>query len=81
MARSTSQVKTGQQKFLDAIAQGHTILEAASSVGVSRSTIYNWREADPAFAKAWEFAYENGTDVYGESRTRSSNQWRRKNNY
>ena len=64
MARSTSQVKNRQQKFLDAIAQGHTILEAASSVGVSRSTIYNWREADPAFAKAWEFAYENGTDVY-----------------
>ena len=57
MARSTSQVKNRQQKFLDAIAQGHTILEAASSVGVSRSTIYNWREADPAFAKAWEFAY------------------------
>lgn len=63
---NTSQFKKRQQKFLAAITKGKTIHKAATAAGVSRATIYNWREADADFAKEWDEAYENGTDVYEE---------------
>ena len=31
--------------------------------GVSRQTVYAWRESDPAFATAWSIAEEHGTGL------------------
>lgn len=50
-------------KFLDQLREGLTVKDAAAAVGIPRRTIAFWREEDPEFAKQWEEAYDEGTDV------------------
>jgi Homeodomain-like domain len=50
--------------FLTALAAGATIGKAAWMAGVSRRTVYNWRDTEAAFAAEWDDAYEDGTDVF-----------------
>ena len=50
-------------KFLLALAQGWSVTKAAKAGGIPRQTAYNWREADEAFARAWDDAIEAGTDM------------------
>ncbi len=49
-------------KFLEALTEAYTINEAAKIAGVSRSWIYTVRERDEDFAKAWDDAYQAGTE-------------------
>lgn len=51
-----------QAAFLEALAEGLTISGAAKQAGVPRRTVYNWRDADPDFAKAWIEAEDAGAD-------------------
>lgn len=51
-----------QKCFLEGLSQGLSITSAAARASVSRRVVYQHREADPAFAKAWAEAYEAGTD-------------------
>lgn len=39
---------------------------AARHAGVSRTSIHDWRHADPEFDKAVEDAYEQGTDLLAD---------------
>ena len=41
-------------------AQG---FNAAQAAGVSRNTVYRWRQEDFAFAEAWSEAHENAVDA------------------
>lgn len=43
---------------------------AASRAGVSRATVYRWRDEDDDFAAAWTDAYESGTDRLEDEQTR-----------
>jgi Bacteriophage Sf6, terminase small subunit-like len=52
-----------QTAFLARLAQGESVATAASAIHTARGTVYRWRAADPEFKEAWEFAYEEGTDV------------------
>lgn len=52
-----------RQLFLDALARGASIAEAAKAAGVARRTPYKWRDGDSAFDEEWVEAYETGTDV------------------
>ena len=70
---NTSQFKKHQQTFLAAITKGKTIHKAATAAGVSRATIYNWREADADFAKEWDEAYERHRRVRGIAFDRAVN--------
>jgi hypothetical protein len=56
-------LQRAQATFLDALAHGLSATGGASAAGVGRRTVYNWREADPEFAKAWDLAVESGTDL------------------
>jgi transposase len=49
-------------KFLASLEEGNSIAKAASDAGVGRTTAYEWRGAEPEFAKAWDDAVETGTD-------------------
>lgn len=49
-----------REKFLDALADGSTVRDAAKLIGINPKTAYRWREADKAFATAWAEAYEIG---------------------
>jgi hypothetical protein len=57
-----------------AMATGATVTEAARVAGVDRTTIYSHLDSDPAFAKAFDDATEQGTDVIeGEATRRAVN--------
>lgn len=49
--------------FLDALAAGATIADAARLAGLGYRTVYDWRNKDPEFATEWEEAYRQGGDV------------------
>ena len=51
-----------KRRALEAVATGGLYEEAAQAAGVTRQTLYNWRQADPAFAAAWKIALDAGTD-------------------
>jgi hypothetical protein len=51
-----------EEKFLAALRAGNSIAAAARAAGVGRRTAYDWREADPIFAAAWDESWEVGTD-------------------
>lgn len=48
--------------IIEKLIEGLSITAAASHAGVGRTTAYQWREADPVFAEAWDDAIEAGTD-------------------
>src|SRR5262249_14057053 len=47
-------------EFLVALERHATVRHAAREVGISKSTLYLWRKADPDFAKAWDAALASG---------------------
>jgi hypothetical protein len=49
--------------FLQHLSQGWTVTAAAHVAGIHRHTAYDFRAIDADFAKAWDDAYEEGTDV------------------
>jgi hypothetical protein len=51
-----------KEAFLAHLGVSGNISAAASAAGVDRKTPYNWREADPAFAAAWDAQCEAGLD-------------------
>jgi hypothetical protein len=53
---------TRKKRFIDALTEQGTVYHAAQAAGVSRQTVYRWREEDPAFADLWEEAIENAVD-------------------
>ena len=52
----------GKAQMIAALAGGSTVLLAAMEAGVGRTTAYRWRNADEAFAQAWDEAVDEGTD-------------------
>lgn len=51
-----------REPFLRALGNVPVVREAARAAGVTRSTAYKARKADPEFARAWDEALENGID-------------------
>jgi len=51
-----------QERFLEALCNGHTITYAAKYAGVPRRTAYYHREKSPKFAEAWNDALQEGLD-------------------
>ena len=62
MANRTKRMDEKRAKFLASLAEGNSIARAAGDAGIGRTTAYEWREVDEAFAKAWDDAVETGTD-------------------
>ena len=61
-ARKSPRLRAARSLFLDALREGMSITAAACAAGVARTTVYNWRTADPDFADLWVQAEEAGTD-------------------
>ena len=51
-----------KKKFIDALTTHGTVYHAAQAAGVSRQTVYRWREEDREFANLWYEAHENAVD-------------------
>lgn len=52
-----------KKEFLKAIAEVPNITAACRVAKIDRKTAYNYRDADAAFAEAWEDALEAGVDT------------------
>lgn len=53
--------------FLAELGERGSVYHAAKAAGVGRRTVYNWREDDGDFAKAWDDAIEDCVDMVEES--------------
>lgn len=63
-------------KFLHELAESGSVTKAAKAADVARQTVYEWREADAAFAAAWDQAIEIATDALEEeARRRAKDGW------
>jgi hypothetical protein len=52
-----------EAKFLAALATTGTVCSAAKKAKISRSTVYEARDSDPLFARAWDDAVEENTQI------------------
>ena len=50
-------------KFLSVLAEGGSVTQAASAIGVARKNVYEWRKKDEQFKADWDDAVEEGTDL------------------
>ena len=60
--RTDPEVSTQRARFLEAIAAGNTVCDAVKAAGVSRATVYRWKDEDRDFATAWFDAWEDYVD-------------------
>lgn len=65
-----------RERFIAAIRETGNISEAVKLAKIPRSTAYQWREKDEAFAKQWDEAIEEATDTLErEARRRAIEGW------
>jgi hypothetical protein len=58
MAHSRTAAERRRRAFLQAVAAGRTVTEAADHAGIPWSTLYTWRDQSAAFHAAWQRARE-----------------------
>jgi hypothetical protein len=65
MAKSRYSVVIRKQRplFLDALASGSTVADAAKATGIGLRTVYTWRAEDTEFADEWDEAYRQGASA------------------
>jgi AcrR family transcriptional regulator len=63
MNRHAQTLQRARALFLDELAQRGIVQDAAAAAGVGRSTVYQWRGEDAAFAAAWDVAIERAADA------------------
>lgn len=56
--------------FLEALEHCGNVVKSCQISGVSRRAAYDWRGADPEFAKKWEKALDRGTDALEDEAVR-----------
>ncbi len=61
--RAEQRIKLQKQLLLEQLVKMPILEAVCKKIDVSRSTIYRWRDEDPAFAKAYNKAMEAGADV------------------
>lgn len=52
-----------RETFLSVFRETCNVSEAVRAAGVGRRTVYDWRDADPVFAAAWDEAEEEAVDA------------------
>jgi hypothetical protein len=61
--RAAALLKRRKAVFLQALTDTHQVVEAAAAAEVGRSTVYEWRASDVAFASAWADVLEASTEL------------------
>lgn len=70
MARQKKTPTSQRERFLSALSRTASVTAASQAAGIGRRTAYNWRDADEAFAAAWDDALESGTDALEDEAVR-----------
>lgn len=60
--RRTSRTDRARETFIETLRKSCNVSEAARSANIGRRTAYDWRDADPTFAAAWDEAEEDAAD-------------------
>lgn len=63
ISRSSSRTDRARATFIKVLAEHCNVSEAARAAGIGRRTAYDWREADPEFAAAWDEAEQTAADA------------------
>lgn len=63
MANRTARTSARDAKFFKALAAGKPVEKACKLACYGRSTVYEWREQDPEFAKAWDEAVDAAVEA------------------
>jgi hypothetical protein len=63
-----------REAFLAALEKTANVSRACQTARIPRRSVYDWREADEEFAKAWEEALERGTDALEDEAIRRAHQ-------
>jgi transposase-like protein len=58
---------TKKKRFVETLAAQGTVSHAAQTAGVSRNTVYRWRDEDREFAASWDVAHETAVDAVESS--------------
>lgn len=70
-ASRTTRTPKKESDFIASLrATGGNVSRSCEAVGFPRRTVYEWRDADETFAKAWDEAVEFGTDELEEEARR-----------
>jgi Helix-turn-helix domain len=58
-------VRTPQKQadFLRLLAEGNSVGEAAAAIGCQRRTVYDWRDSNNEFRRAWDAALDQATEA------------------
>lgn len=65
--------KKGRNLFLKSLASTGNVGLSVEAAGIGRSTVYEWREKDGTFAKEWDTALADASDVLeAEARRRAA---------
>lgn len=62
MANRTKRTPEKDERFLAALAEGQKVGSACRAVGYSRTSTYEWREADAQFAARWQEAIDDAVE-------------------
>lgn len=60
--RRSSRTDRARATFLETLRATCNVSEGARQAGVGRRTVYDWRDADPEFAAAWDEAEAEAVD-------------------
>ena len=62
MAHFTTSTPEKRTEFLDALAESGNVSASAQLTGLSRRSLYDWRDAAPDFRREWDHALQIGLD-------------------
>jgi hypothetical protein len=74
MARAVRTEEKLREAFIEALAATANVSAACKNAGLPRRTAYDWKNADPRFAQAWEAALELGTDALEDEAIRRAHE-------
>lgn len=63
MSNRTKRTDRARETFLEQLRLTCNVSHAARSAGIGRRTAYDWRDADPDFAAAWDEAEDEAVDA------------------
>jgi hypothetical protein len=62
VAKQTIQTPEKDELFFASLSSGRKVMAACADAGYKRPTVYQWREADEAFAARWKDAIEDAVE-------------------
>ena len=70
MAAVAARSASGDERFFQALENGHSVRAACAAARYGRSSVYEWRDRDVAFAERWRLAVAIGVGLLEDEAVR-----------